>query len=193
MYKVQSTCHAPAFIPTDTSRVEIEYVEYRDNQVNSTGTDTVVYTGSSTGTAKKQAQPAVGLPRRDHYFNGDIFGNAVAAGGNITAYTSVAVNGAVWGKSGRYDEIAGSRKVYGNPTQGLTQMGNLTDLSLPDCVNRTMLVVVTATTDAASLTLAVSNVAFYRPPNATTPAGSGASFLSMTFAAVLGLVSLAFF
>ena len=193
MYKVQSTCHAPAFTPTTTdySKVEIEYVEYRDSQHNSS---TVIpyNTASSSSTTKRQAAPQTGYPRRDQYFFGDIGGNMVPLG-NITAYTNVATNGVIMGRSGRYDEIAGGRKVYGNPMQGASQLGNLTDLSLPDCANRTMLIAVTSLADNTNVALTVSNVAFYRPPTATTPAESGASFLSMTFAAVLGLVSLAFF
>jgi len=194
MYKVQAMCGAPAFLPTgDLTKAEIEYVEYRDNEVNQTGTNTVFTTGQpSNSNTKKQAQPAIGLPRRDHYFFGDIGGNAVAAGGNLTAYTNVATNGAIWGRSGRYDEIAGSRKVYGNPTQSLMSMGNLTDQAQPDCTNRTMIIAVTSTMDGATIGLAISAVDFYRPPVVATPA-SGASFISMTFAAVLGLVSLAFF
>lgn len=40
-YKVTSLCGAPAFKPTDTSRVEVEYVEFRNSAVNVTGTDIV--------------------------------------------------------------------------------------------------------------------------------------------------------
>lgn len=193
MYKVQSTCHAPAFLPTTTdfSKVEIEYVEYRDNQVNATGVDTVVGYNQPVA-SRRQSQPAIGFPRRDHYFFGDVGGNSVPSG-NYSTYTNVATNGEIWGRTGRYDEIAGSRKVYGNPTQGLTSLGNLTSQALPDCVNRTLLIAVTSLQDNTNVGLSISNVQFYRPPNVTTPAESGASFLSMTFAAVLGLVSLAFF
>jgi hypothetical protein len=59
-------------------------------------------------------------------------------------------------------------------------------------LNRNLYIAVTATTDAASLRVDVSSVAFYRPPT-VNPDESGASFLSMTVAAVFGLISLAFF
>lgn len=131
------------------------------------------------------------MPRRDHYFFGELGGNQIV-NQNTTAYVNSTFNGTVWGKSGRYDEVALSKKVYGNPTQSATSLGNLTDQSVSECSNRTVLIAVTATTDAATLSINLSNVAFYKAPVVETPKSS-ANFLSMTFAAVLGLVSLAFF
>jgi hypothetical protein len=57
---------------------------------------------------------------------------------------------------------------------------------------RTTYLAVTATVDAASLQVVLSSVAFYIPPVVVTPT-TGATFLSITFAAVVGLISLAFF
>jgi hypothetical protein len=186
-YTVKSACGAPSFKPNDTSRVEIEYVEYRDTNVNLT--EVGVLSGvSSNSTAKRTSPPVTGMPRRDHYFIGELGGNQII-NQNTTAYVNSSVNGTIYGRSGRYDETAAGRKVYGNPTQGDMQLGNLTDLSLPDCAPRTLLLAITATTDLAYVKVDLANVAFYRPPAAQ----SSAAFLSMTFAAVLGLLSLAFF
>jgi hypothetical protein len=129
------------------------------------------------------------MPRRDHYFGALVGGNNIA-NDNTTSYNS-STNGTIWGKSGRYDEIAGGRKAYGNPTQGDMQLANLTTTSAADCQNRQVYIAVTATTDAASLRIDLSSVSFYRAPATNTT--SGASFLSMTVAAVIGLISLAFF
>jgi hypothetical protein len=137
---------------------------------------------------KRASVPAVGMPRRDHYFAGGLGGNQIT-NGNITTYVSAAANGTVWGRSGRYDELAGGRKVYGNPNQGASQLGNTTDMTQPNCLTRNMYLAVTATTDLATLKIDLSNVAFYN----TTGEGSGASALSTTIAAVFGLISLAFF
>lgn len=122
---------------------------------------------------------------------GDMGGNAIA-NGNITAYSASSTTlGPVFGRSGRYDEVALGRKAYGNPTQGATQIGNLTDQAQADCATRNLYLAVTATSDLATVSLALTSVEFYRPP--VVADSTGASFLSMTFAAVLGLASLAFF
>lgn len=187
-YKVLAACGGPAFKPNDTSKVEIEYVEFNNADLNSS--DVIrQYTLTSNDTSKRGSVPSTGMPRRDHYFGASLGGNSIA-NGNITTYNS-STNGTVWGKSGRYDKIAGGRKVYGNPTQGDTQMANLTSQTNSDCQNRQLYIAVTATTDAASLKIDLSSVSFYRP--AATSATTGANFLSMTIAAVVGLISLAFF
>lgn len=129
-----------------------------------------------------------GMPRRDHYFMAEVGGNAIP-NGNITAYTTSANNGTVWGRSGRYDEVAAGKKVYGNPTQGNSSLGFASDMSQPNCITRNMYLAVTATSADATLKIDLSNVAFYN----TTVDTTGASALSMTVAAVFGLISLAFF
>jgi len=48
-------------------------------------------------------------------FFGDIGGNQVYIG-NIS--NSTTLNKAPFGQSGRYDKVAGGRKVFRNPTQG---------------------------------------------------------------------------
>jgi hypothetical protein len=58
-----------------------------------------------------------------------------------------------------------------------------------DCAVRNLYLAITATLDNASLRVDLQSVAFYRPAAETT----GANILSITFAAVLGLISLAFF
>lgn len=128
------------------------------------------------------------MPRRDHYFGAELGGNNIA-NANITTYTTAANNGTIWGRSGRYDEQAGGRKVYGNPTQGAAQLGNATSMSQPNCLARNVYLAVTAVGGDASLKIDLNTVAFYN----TTDDGSGASALSMTLAAVFGLISLAFF
>jgi len=137
--------------------------------------------------------PATNMPRRDHYFAASLGGNNVV-NANITAYNA-STNGTIWGVSGRYDKSVNAvqgRKAYGNPNQGDTQLANLTSQANSDCIARNLLVAVTALQDNAYVKLDFSAVQFYRPPvvNTTT---SGASFLSMTVAAVIGLISLAFF
>ena len=91
--------------------------------------------------------------------------------------------------SGRFDKLNAGRKAYGNPTQGDTQMANKTSTQL-ECTPRSLYIAVTAVVDLATVRLDLSSVSFYTAPNSTT---SGASFLSMTVAAVVGLLSLAFF
>ena len=142
----------------------------------------------SNDPTKRGASPFAGMPRRDHYFFAEVGGNNIA-NANITAYTTVANNGTIWGRSGRYDELVAGMKVYGNPTQGDSQKGNLTDYTQSECTSRQVYLAVTAVGGDATLKIDVSNVTFYRPP----ADGSGASALSMTFAAVFGLISLAFF
>lgn len=186
-YKVQSTCGGPSFKPNDTSRVEIEYVQFKDSDVN-TSTPVRGLGVNSNDTNKRQSTAVTGMPRRDHYFAGSLGGNAIA-NANYTVYDAT-TNGTIWGKTGRYDKVAGGRLAYGNPTQGDAQLGNLTNQANLDCQNRNLYLAVTATTDAASLRIDLSSVAFYRPP---TDTHTGAQFLSMTVAALLGLVSLAFF
>lgn len=195
-YNVKAACGAPAFLPDpfNNTKFEFEYVHYQDGNLNSTDPVTI-YGGSGinpNATAKRQSAPATTVPRRDHYFRSELGGNQVS-NANITAYVSDALNGTVWGVSGRYDKVAGGRKVYGNPTQGALQLGNLTNLTNADCTPRSLHLAVTAiTADTPSTNVTFSSVAFYRPPTVTVEP-SGASFLSMTAAAVLGLVSLAFF
>jgi hypothetical protein len=188
-YKVSAACGAITFKPTDSSKVEIEYVEFKDADLNSS--DPVVGLGTASNTtSKRQSVPATGMPRRDHYFMMELGGNQIV-GDNQTQQTyNASTNGTMYGRSGRYDKVAGGVKAYGNPTQGVSPMGNLTDYSLLDCQTREMYLAVTATTDQATLSIALNNAAFYRPP---ASGSSSANFLSMTLAAVLGLLSLAFF
>jgi hypothetical protein len=142
----------------------------------------------SNDVAKRGSAPVTGMPRRDHYFWAEVGGNTIPSG-NITAYTTAANNGTIWGRSGRYDEVAAGRKVYGNPTQGAASLGFASDMSQPNCLTRNMYLAVTAVGSDATLKIDLSNVAFYN----TTVDTSGASALSMTVAAVFGLLSLAFF
>jgi hypothetical protein len=188
-YKVAATCGGPSFKPNDTSRVEVEFVGFKDADLNSSTVVKAFGSGTSNDTAKRQGTPVAGMPRRDHYFQASLGGNNIANGNTTTNY-DVTVNGTVWGRSGRYDKVAGGRRAYGNPTQGDTQLGNLTTQTDLDCQGRNLYLAVTATTDAASLRIDLSSVSFYRPPTDTT---TGASFLSMTVAALVGLLSLAFF
>jgi len=75
-YKVQSVCGGPSFKPNDTTRVEIEYVEFRDSDL--TVTDPVTgYTLGSNSTTKRASSPVTGMPRRDHFFQASLGGNAV--------------------------------------------------------------------------------------------------------------------
>lgn len=188
LYKVQSTCGGPSFKPNVTDKVEIEFVAFKDADLNSSSP--IVGLGThSNNTVKRQAIPATGMPRRDHYFQASLGGNSIA-NANYTTNYDASVNGTVWGRSGRYDKVAGGKRVYGNPTQGDAQLANLTTQADLDCQNRNLYLAVTATTDAASLRIDLSSVSFYRPP---TDTHTGAQFLSMTVAALLGLVSLAFF
>jgi len=59
-----------------------------------------------------------------------------------------------------------------------------------DCQARELYLAVTAVVDLATLRLDLSSVSFYR---SNVTASSGANFLSMTIAAVVGLISLALF
>jgi len=195
-YKVQAMCGGPAFKPnvtdgvTTLNKFEIEFVTYRDGETNATGTDAIrTYTLTSNDTVKRASAPATQMPRRDHYFASAAGGNQVV-NQNYTSYNA-STNGTVYGISGRYDRSNSLKKLYGNPTQSDSAMSNLTNPSNADCANRTLLLAVTAITDASSIRIYLSSVAFYRAP--TVDASSGASFLSMTIAAVLGLISLAFF
>lgn len=187
-YKVQAQCGGPSFKPNDTSRVEIEYVEFKDADLNSS--DVVrTYTLTSNDTNKRGSVPATGMPRRDHYFFAELGGNLLT-NANQTTYNA-STNGTVYGKTGRYDKVAGGRKAYNNPTQGDAQLANLTTTTAVTCQNRELYLAVTAVVDQATVRLDLSSVAFYTAPS--TGGSSGASFLSMTIAAVIGLISLAFF
>ena len=76
-YKVQSVCGGPSFKPNDTSRVEIEYVEFRDADLNAT--DVVRgYVLNSNDTTKRASVPVTGMPRRDHFFWASLGGNQVS-------------------------------------------------------------------------------------------------------------------
>lgn len=76
-YKVQSVCGGPSFKPNDTSRVEIEFVEFRDADL--TVTDAVKgYTLNSNDTTKRASSPVTGMPRRDHFFWASLGGNTVS-------------------------------------------------------------------------------------------------------------------
>lgn len=186
-YKVQAACGGPSFKPNVTDRVEIEYVEFRAEEL--AATDIVVgYVSGSMNMTKRASAPVTGQPRRDHFFKSELGGNLVS-NANSTTYNA-SVNGTVFGRSGRYDKSVGGRKAYGNPTQGDTQTGILTNQANADCSVRNLYLAITATTDNAALRVDLSSVAFYRPPAAKP---SGANILSITFAAVLGLISLAFF
>jgi len=187
-YKVMSTCGGPSFIPNDTSKVEVEFVQFIDASLN---TSDVVrqYVLGSNDTNKRGSLPATDMPRRDHYFGALLGGNNIA-NDNQTTYNA-STNGTVFGASGRYDKVAGGRKAYGNPTQGNAQLANLTSGSTLDCQNRQLYLAVTATTDQATLNVTLTSLSFYRAPSSS--GSSGASFLSMTIAAVIGLISLAFF
>lgn len=187
-YKISAACGAITFQPSDASKVEIEYVEFKDADLNTTASVVGLGTASNT-TSKRQALPATGMPRRDHYFFAEQGGNQIVGDNQTQQVYNASTNGTMYGRSGRYDKVAGGKKVYGNPTQG-AMYGNLTSQSLLDCQNRQVYLAVTATTDQATLSIALGNVAFYRPPASGT---SSANFLSMTLAAVLGLLSLAFF
>lgn len=127
------------------------------------------------------------MPRRNQYFYADAGANMIA-NGNHTAYNA-STNGTIVGRSGRYDKTQGGRKAYGNTNQAAGQKANLTSQANADCTARNLYLAITATVDSQYVKVDLSSVAFYRPPVAE----SGASFLSITIAAVVGLISLAFF
>lgn len=190
-YKVLTSCGAPGFKPVgnNSASFEYEYTYFKDTDL--TATDAVVTgAGAQSNTTRSKAAPAAGMPRRDHFFQSQVGANMIA-NGNLTTYNST-INGNVFGVSGRYDKVAGGRKVWGTQTQGDAQLGQFTQNSTSDCANRWQYVAVTNTAATAqSVNVTFSSVAFYHTPSAVTT--SGASFLSMTFAVVLGLISLAFF
>jgi hypothetical protein len=75
-YKVQSVCGGPSFKPNDTSRVEIEFVEFKDADL--TVTDPVKgYVLGSNDTTKRASSPVTGMPRRDHFFGAYAGGNLI--------------------------------------------------------------------------------------------------------------------
>lgn len=124
-YKVQAACGAASFLPNDTSKVEIEYVQFANSSLNASDPIVGYGTYSSNSTNHRQAEPQVGMPRRDHYFKAAQGANEVV-NQNITAYNSSATNNTAWGVSGRYDKTTGGRKVWGAANQGVSY-GNLTD------------------------------------------------------------------
>jgi hypothetical protein len=74
-YKVETGCGAPAFKPSDISKVEIEYVEFRNGEVNTSEPVRAYNNGTAADLTKKQSVNAVGMPRRDHTFVGELGGN----------------------------------------------------------------------------------------------------------------------
>jgi hypothetical protein len=114
---VSTSCGAPTFKPSVVTNVEIEYVEFNSTQLNSS--DPVLQYGDSGNLGsndanKRASSPATGMPRRNQYFEKEVGGNSISSN-YITDYDS-ATNGTIIGKSGRYDEIAGGKKAFGNPT-----------------------------------------------------------------------------
>lgn len=144
---------------------------------------------TSVDPLKRAGLPATGMPRRNQYFYADSGANMIA-NGNVTVYNA-STNGTIVGHSGRYDKVQGGRKAYGNTNQAAGQLSMLTNSTLATCLSRNLYLAVTAVADSQYVNIALTSVDFYRAP--TTTSTSGASFLSMTVAAVVGLISLAFF
>jgi hypothetical protein len=191
-YKVQATCGGPSFKPTDATKVEIEYVEFRNAEVDVNSTVTGYSLGSNS-TVKRASQPVSGMPRRDRFFSSDMGGNMIA-NVNQTTFNATGTSLPVIGRSGRFDKTNTGRKAYGNNQQGDTVLANLTNQAHADCTTRHLYLAVTGI-DSTGATLRVdfSSVAFYRPPVTPDTQTTGATFVSMSLAAVLGLISLAFF
>ena len=124
-------------------------MEFTDANLNSSDAVRGYNTNPSNDVLKKNSVPAIGMPRRNQAFSGDVGGNNIG-NANITNYNAT-TQGSIFGRSGRYDELGTGRKVFGNPTQGNTQLGIKTNQAVPDCSPRTMYIAVTATTDQASL------------------------------------------
>jgi len=84
-------------------------------------------------------------------------------------------------------------KVFGNPTIGNSQLANMDSANDTECLARSLYIAVIATTDNAYLYVNVSAVAFAAVNNNTGNGTdtTGASFITASFAVVLGL--LAFF
>jgi hypothetical protein len=133
-YKVLASCGAPSFLPNDTSRVEIEYVQFQNASLNTSDVVLGYGTYTSNSTNHRQSEPMMSMPRRDHYFNAAQGANMVT-NQNITAFNSTTTNGTVFGYSGRYDKNTAGRKVFGAAAQGVSY-GNLTDTTQADCLPR---------------------------------------------------------
>jgi hypothetical protein len=74
-----ATCGGPSFKPNDTSRVEVEYVEFKDADLNTSDVIRTYTLGlTSNDTLKRGSLPATDMPRRDHYFTAGAGGNMVA-------------------------------------------------------------------------------------------------------------------
>lgn len=122
-------------------------------------------------------------------------GNKVA---NANATTPNSTNVTSAGRSGRYDKTAGSWKVYGNPTQGSTQNATHLTSTQTSCMSRELYLAVVATTDSATLMINLKSADFQ--PEESNDGGddgssdeSAASFIQMTFAAVVALFAFTLF
>lgn len=188
-YKVSAACGGPSFQPNDTNaKYEYEYVEFRDSDVVNSSDSVRGYNNlTSVDPLKRSGTPATGMPRRNQFFRADSGANMVASG-NFSTYNA-STNGTLGGRQGRYDKVQGGRKAYGNTNQAAGQLSMLTNTSNPTCATRSLYLAVTALADSQYVKIDLTSVDFYRP--AVTE--SGASFLSMTVAALVGLISLAFF
>jgi hypothetical protein len=182
-YSIKTACGAPAFKPSDVTKVEVEYLDISDAQTVSTvapisGTGT----HNSVSTTKRAAPPATGLPVRFSNFRGELGGNQVYLQ-NITTEGTTKLQG----KSGRFDRLVAGRKAYGNPTQGDTQEAARIVSGTVECTPRTTYLAVTnVASTTASLFIDTASVTLM-------PEASGASFITMTFAAVFALFAFTLF
>ena len=164
-YKVSAACGGPSFKPNDTSKVEIDYVEFLNSDVVN-ASDVGRPLNSTIGhndTLKRYSPPVTGMPRRFQTFKAEVGGNMVykqAYDGSVANTTTTTVY--TKGHSGRFDKNAATlaRKVFGNPTLGDSQLAMRDSYSQAECSPRSLYIAVVATTDLATLEINVTAVAF---------------------------------
>lgn len=99
------------------------------------------------------------------------------------------------GNKGTYDNQAGGAKAFGNDKQGPNAPPRKMNGTQPDCQDRMMMVAVTSTsssnTNGTNLVLQLTALNFASTTNTTnsTDTGSNASLLTMSFAALVGLLT----
>jgi len=119
---------------------------------------------------------------------GDVGGNQVYLG-NITNTFTGATNKAPFGKSGRYDKVAGATKVFRNPTHGDKQMATKRTQTEVDCTPKTTFLVVTATADNVNMGIDLMSLAY---PTGTDEEETSSVYIAMSFVAMILSVALYF-
>ncbi len=144
-YKVKAKCGAPSVTPNTTDNVQIEFVEFSLQILNSSAPINGRNT-SSNSTDKKNGRSEDKMPPRGQTFERPT---------NQSNQTNQGKSEDAKVLSGSYNQSRGGAKVWGNAEQqeGASKKGKKLNITEPDCSDREMYVVITGTNDTATTTL----------------------------------------